>query len=654
MNYFVILLVTSLSSLTVRGQCPFPGKSLVLYGERGYVISYSLTTNRVYIDYTVTSSAVTTCDGSSKAGPQVYIDFYKINSPCTCTVTPSISGNLYITAEKVTVSSCTTTIIVRDTRYTCPTERTLSPLNVIANQSVTVTASYEENYNYGTFHHCLGFYQSSDDVQVTCGSGSTTQTTTPEKTTVYITSTPMSSAEMTVSPTHQDNSSTVSNELRMGTEPAGNKLARQCPFSVADQSITTCDGSSKAGAKFYIDFHKINSPCTCTVIPSISGSLYIQAEEVHVSSCKTIISVENTHYTCPTQKGLSSLNVIENQSVAVTASYQQQGDPGTFFHCMGFYQLSNDVQVTCASGSTTQTTTPGKTTVYITSTQISSTGINMTVSPIHQDHSTTVSDTSPMTFKESVDDKLTYIIAGAGGGFVVILIIMIIVICVRMRKKTPENKSAKGKLNTEHKNDAYDREADLPYNPLYHSNKPEDDVGYSIVEEQHHNAVPPLQTNTDHSHNSKSPETKNQNKDHTHDIPMYAVPNKPKNTPTETTGGAVYAAPNKPNNTPTETAGGAVYAAPNKPKNTPTETTGVAVYAVPNKPKNTPTETTGGAVYAQINKPKTNTAQTPVRTQNQEGLVYMEVEHSDDPITQNAPHINVITAENMPYAEIQK
>ncbi|XP_056013570.1 uncharacterized protein LOC125674854, partial [Ostrea edulis] len=214
--------------------------------------------------------------------------------------------------------------------------------------------------------------------------------------------------------------------------------------------------------------------------------------------------------------------------------------------------------------------------------------------------------------------SLSDIIAGAGGGFAVIVIILIIVICVRMRKKTPGNKSVKGELDTDHKNDAYDHEADLPYNPLYHSNKSADEVGYSTVEEQHHNAVLPLQTNTDHSHNAKSPETNNQNKDYTPDIPMYAIPIKPKNTPTETTGGAVYVVPNKPNNTLTETA--------------------------------------GGAVYAQKNKPKKNTAQAPLRTHNQEGLVYMQVEHSDAPITQNAPHliINASTAENVMYAEIQK
>lgn len=116
----------------------------------------------MYIDYTVTNSSVTTCDGSSNAGTRVYIDFHKINSPCTCTVTLSYSGNLYIRAEDVTISACATIIRVGNTLiYTCPTTSGLNLLNVNDSQPVTVTASYKKNYNSGTFFHCLGFFQSS-------------------------------------------------------------------------------------------------------------------------------------------------------------------------------------------------------------------------------------------------------------------------------------------------------------------------------------------------------------------------------------------------------------------------------------------------------------------------------------------------------------
>jgi hypothetical protein len=172
-----------------------------------------------------------------------------------------------------------------------------------------------------------------------------------------------------------------------------------------------------------------------------------------------------------------------------------------------------------------------------------------------------------------------------------------------MRNKSPSSKSTKGGPDTEHKNDAYEHDVNLPNNPLYHTKQGEDEeVGYSTVEDQHHTSIPPSQIETDHSDNATSLQKNKQNQNHPPEIPVYAVPNKPKNPQTEKEGGAV---------------------------------------------------TTGGAVYAQINKPKKATPQTPVRTQNQDGLVYMEVDHGDTPITQNAPH-NMITAESVTYAEIEK
>lgn len=68
---------------------------------------------------------------------------------------------------------------------------------------------------------------------------------------------------------------------------------------------------------------------------------------------------------------------------------------------------SIDVQVTCGSDSTTQTMTPQKTTFYITSTQLSSSEIEMTVSSTHQDNSTTVSDTVLMKSTEPSEDEMT-------------------------------------------------------------------------------------------------------------------------------------------------------------------------------------------------------------------------------------------------------
>lgn len=78
-------------------------------------------------------------------------------------MTPGIDGDLYIKTEAVVINKCTTAVNVgNELIYKCPTAKGSSPLNVIANQPVTVTASYQSTYKFGPFYHCLGFYQLSD------------------------------------------------------------------------------------------------------------------------------------------------------------------------------------------------------------------------------------------------------------------------------------------------------------------------------------------------------------------------------------------------------------------------------------------------------------------------------------------------------------
>lgn len=57
-------------------------------------------------------SLITSCDGSKKDGPAVFADFYEIQRPCTCIVTPSFVGELLVTSKKVIISSCNTRVSV--------------------------------------------------------------------------------------------------------------------------------------------------------------------------------------------------------------------------------------------------------------------------------------------------------------------------------------------------------------------------------------------------------------------------------------------------------------------------------------------------------------------------------------------------------------
>lgn len=99
--------------------------------------------------------------GSTKHGLAVYVDFYKINRPCTCIVTPSFVCELLVTSREVIVSVCNTQIVINEKLVMgCPLRVVSSQtLNVNINQSVNVRAEYVSPLTSGTFYHCIGFQQ---------------------------------------------------------------------------------------------------------------------------------------------------------------------------------------------------------------------------------------------------------------------------------------------------------------------------------------------------------------------------------------------------------------------------------------------------------------------------------------------------------------
>lgn len=96
-----------------------------------------------------------------KHGPYVYVDFYKISRPCTCTVTPSFDGDLVVLSREAVKYACNTEVVVQNkTIFNCPTNVISSlVLNVRINQTVDVRARYVSPSTSGTFQHCMGFQQ---------------------------------------------------------------------------------------------------------------------------------------------------------------------------------------------------------------------------------------------------------------------------------------------------------------------------------------------------------------------------------------------------------------------------------------------------------------------------------------------------------------
>uniref|UniRef100_A0A8W8JBS1 Uncharacterized protein n=1 Tax=Magallana gigas TaxID=29159 RepID=A0A8W8JBS1_MAGGI len=57
-----------------------------------FAVSYFIISSKGQCPPNVGYLAVTSCDGSTKNGPYIYIDFYKINRPCYCTVITSFNA----------------------------------------------------------------------------------------------------------------------------------------------------------------------------------------------------------------------------------------------------------------------------------------------------------------------------------------------------------------------------------------------------------------------------------------------------------------------------------------------------------------------------------------------------------------------------------
>lgn len=108
----------------------------------------------------VGNSLITTCEGSTKHGSVVSVDFYQINSPCTCTVTPLFAGDLLVSSRQVLHFCDTRVIVQKGIIFGCPLSSFSSQIfNVQINQTVTVQAEYIPPSSTGTFYHCLRFEQ---------------------------------------------------------------------------------------------------------------------------------------------------------------------------------------------------------------------------------------------------------------------------------------------------------------------------------------------------------------------------------------------------------------------------------------------------------------------------------------------------------------
>lgn len=107
------------------------------------------------------NSSVTDCDGSTKYGSYISIDSYKINRPCTCTLTSSFVGTLLMLSKTTVEFGCTTQVIIKNEFvFGCRLEKLSSQsVDVIVSQNVNIQIAYILPYSSGEFYHCIGFKQ---------------------------------------------------------------------------------------------------------------------------------------------------------------------------------------------------------------------------------------------------------------------------------------------------------------------------------------------------------------------------------------------------------------------------------------------------------------------------------------------------------------
>ncbi|XP_052710469.1 uncharacterized protein DDB_G0290685-like [Crassostrea angulata] len=191
-------LLASVFLVTVKGQC------LLNANDPGVVVSR--------------------CDPSVYKALVIHIDFYEINSPCTCNVTTKFTGNLFVLSKKSTAEECNTQIKINDDfMFDCPAPAGSNhTLHVQSNQIVHVKAEYTKPSKQGRFHQCLQIrkYGGNDgdlSVRCTASTASTTRstTTTTSKTTSTTSTTPSTTTNLksilttTTPSTHSRSSSFV-------------------------------------------------------------------------------------------------------------------------------------------------------------------------------------------------------------------------------------------------------------------------------------------------------------------------------------------------------------------------------------------------------------------------------------------------------------
>ncbi|XP_078326535.1 uncharacterized protein LOC111105461 isoform X2 [Crassostrea virginica] len=162
--------------------------AVLLYGA---VVIFTKTNGGCPIQGTSENNTMRRCDGSQKSGEHVFLDFYQIKHPCTCTLKALFNGNLLVRAESAGYYECKTRVTVSlDTTlsvFTCDNTYPSSIVFTVVNDEtiVNVKAEYIQIYTSGDFPVCFGIHENKGaeggiggNVHVQCGDPTSSSTAT--------------------------------------------------------------------------------------------------------------------------------------------------------------------------------------------------------------------------------------------------------------------------------------------------------------------------------------------------------------------------------------------------------------------------------------------------------------------------------------------
>nr|XP_022294357.1 uncharacterized protein LOC111104622 isoform X2 [Crassostrea virginica] len=230
------------------------------------------------------------CDGSYKSGRYVYVDFYQIKHPCTCTLKASFNGDIIVTAKSDGYYECesgvTVSLVMTSSVFNCESTYPSSMAFTVVNNEtiVNVKAEYIQSYTSGGFPVCLGINENGGlggIVSVQCGNVTTTGATTPYTSTSISTTSPTTLSPIESSKPSLEVISSKDTDVSLPETEQMTTNTNHVSDKITNRPISTNISTPKCTSAFDANNLALQMTLACFVVISVvlaalSVYLYIQ------------------------------------------------------------------------------------------------------------------------------------------------------------------------------------------------------------------------------------------------------------------------------------------------------------------------------------------------------------------------------------------